>query len=146
MNCTFFGHHDAPSSIKPKLYQTIVDLILDERVNMFYVGNQGNFDRMVIACLKKAKEVYAEIDYVVVLAYMPTEKRTAWNDCGEQTIYPDGLETVPRRFAISRRNTWMLGRADVVVTYVKSSVGGAARFKLLAEKKRKTVINLAEIK
>lgn len=50
----------------------------------------------------------------------------------------------PPRFAIDRRNCWMLDRADIVVVYVKSPVGGAAKFKAMAESKKKMVINLAE--
>lgn len=37
----------------------------------------------------------------------------------------------------------MIERSDYVVTYVKYTVGGAVRFKELAEKKNKTVINIA---
>lgn len=42
--CTFFGHHDCPSSIKPKLREVLVDLIENHAVDMFYVGQQGVYD------------------------------------------------------------------------------------------------------
>ncbi len=38
----------------------------------------------------------------------------------------------------------MLKKADCIITYVRFSVGGAAKYKALAEKKQKIVINLAE--
>ena len=58
------------------------------------------------------------------------------------TIYPEGLETVPKRFAISWRNKWMIQESDVVVTYITHSWGGAAQFADLAKRKKKRVINI----
>ena len=43
---------------------------------------------------------------------------------------------------INKRNTWMINNSDYVVTYVKYSVVGAAKFKRLSEKKCKIVINI----
>ena len=65
--CTFFGHRDCPETIKPKLRSTIIDLIENHNVDMFYVGNQGQFDAMVRSALKKLKQEYPHIDYAVVL-------------------------------------------------------------------------------
>ena len=45
--CTFFGHRDCPETIKPKIRTAVINLIENHGVTMFYVGNQGNFDRMV---------------------------------------------------------------------------------------------------
>ena len=45
--CTFFGHHDCPSSIKPKLREVLIDLIENHAVDMFYVGQQGVYDAIV---------------------------------------------------------------------------------------------------
>ena len=59
-------------------------------------------------------------------------------------MYPEGLESVPRRFAISWRNKWMVGESDTVICYIAHSWGGAAQFVELAERKKKTVINLAK--
>jgi hypothetical protein len=59
------------------------------------------------------------------------------------TVFPEGLEKIPPRFAISKRNRWMIEHSDYVVTYVRHSFGGAAQFKALAEKKGKKAIELA---
>ena len=105
----------------------------------FYVGNNGNFDTMVRCQLEDLSQTYP-ITYSVVLAYLPIEKNKY--DNLTNTIYPEGLETVPKRFAISWRNKWMIQQSDVVVTYVTHNFGGAAQFKEMAEKKGKTTINL----
>lgn len=59
------------------------------------------------------------------------------------SMLPEGIETVPKRFAISWRNKWMLNQSDYVITYVTHSWGGAAQFAEMAEKQHKRVINLA---
>ncbi len=49
---------------------------------------------------------------------------------------------MPFRFGIEYRNKWMIENSDYVVTYVRRSFGGAAKFKALAERKKKNVINI----
>ena len=107
--CTFFGHHDCPSSIKPKLREVLIDLIENQSVDMFYVGNKGAFDRLVRAALQELKQEYPQIRYAVVLERMPGKQNKE---------NPEGIENVPPRFAVSWRNRWMLRQADFAVTYV----------------------------
>ena len=140
MVCTFFGHKDTPKEIEPTLRSTLIDLIENKNVNVFYVGNNGNFDTMVRRQLEDLSQTYP-ITYSVVLAYLPTEKNKY--DNLTNTIYPEGLETVPKRFAISYRNKWMLEQSDVVVTYVTHSFGGAAQFKEMAVNKAKNILDIA---
>ena len=141
MVCTFFGHKDTPKNIEPTLRATLVDLIENHGTNMFYVGNNGSFDAMVRRQLEDLSRTYP-ITYNVVLAYLPT-KKSEYDDY-TNTILPEGIETAPKRFAISWRNKWMIEQADIVVTYVTHSFGGAAQFKELAERQGKTVIELIE--
>lgn len=53
--CTFFGHRDSPTNIENILRSTIEHLIIKNRVSSFYVGDSGNFDRMVLGVLKGLK-------------------------------------------------------------------------------------------
>ena len=73
MVCTFFGHKDTPKETEPTLRSTLIDLIENKKVNVFYVGNNGNFDTMVRRQLEDLSYTYP-ITYSVVLAYLPTEK------------------------------------------------------------------------
>ena len=136
--CTFFGHHDCPERIRPKLREAIIDLIFHENVDMFYVGNHGHFDSMVRSILRELQTAYPQIRYAVVLAYMP-EKPAEGGDYSD-TMLPEGIERVPKRFAISRRNSWMLEKSCYVVAYVTHPWGGAARFAEKAEKHGRKVI------
>ncbi len=138
---TFFGHRDCSEMIKPKLREALVDLIMNYDVDMFYVGNQGQFDVFVRSTLKELKQEYPQINYAVVLAYMPGQK----NDCCDfsDTMLPEGIESVHPRYAISWRNNWMLKQSDYVVTYITLSWGGAGKYYQKAVSAPKTVINLA---
>ena len=135
---TFFGHRDTPKEIEPALRLTLIDLIENKNATVFYVGNHGNFDAMVRRQLEDLSKIYP-IKYYVVLAYIPSKN----DKPDEHSILPEGIETVPRRFAINYRNKWMLTKSDIVVTYVIHNFGGAAQFKKLAEKQKKTTINLS---
>lgn len=139
MTATFFGHKDTPKEIEPTLRSTLIDLIENKNVNVFYVGNNGNFDTMVRRQLEALSQTYP-ITYSVVLAYLPTEKNKY--DNLTNTIYPEGLEAVPKRFAISRRNKWMIQQSDIVVTYVTHNFGGAAQFEEMAVKQNKNVVEV----
>lgn len=140
--CTFFGHHDCPAEVKPKLREILTDLIENHSVDMFYVGNKGAFDRMVRSVLRELAQEYAHIYYAVVLERMPGKQSEDYPEDYSDTMLPEGIEEAPPRFAIVWRNKWMLRQADYVVTYVTHSWGGAAQFAAMAEKQRKEVINL----
>ena len=137
--CTFFGHRDCPASVRPRLREVLVELVEHYKVDMFYVGSQGNFDALVRSALRELKEEYPRITYWVVLAYLPRQSRKS----DPRTILPEGIEAVPKRFAISWRNRWMLQRVGFVVAYVLRPWGGAAQFVGLARRKGKEVWNLA---
>ena len=139
-SCTFFGHRDCPETIKSKLREVLVDLITTQRVDMFYVGHQGQFDAYVHSELKKVKKEYPQINYAVVLAYMPGKK--AEYDDYSDTMLPEGIESIHPRYAISWRNNWMLKQSDYVVTYITHSWGGAAQYYSVAKYQGKDVINL----
>ena len=145
-SCTFFGHRECPSNLKPQLCEVLKELIEQHDVNVFYVGNQGAFDKMVYSALRELAMQYPQIVYAVVLAYLPMKQADAYpqaTDCSH-TLYPDGIEAVPKRFAIDWRNRWMLKQADYVVTYVTHTWGGAAKFAEKAHRLEKKVIGLAE--
>ena len=141
-SCTFFGHRECPDSIKSQLKEVLIDLVTNHHVNMFYVGNQGQFDAIVRNVLRELKKEYSQIDYAVVLAYMPG-KQTAYDDYSD-TMLPEGIESVHPRYAISWRNNWMLQQSDYVVTYITHGWGGAAQYADKARRQKKTVINISD--
>ena len=61
-----------------------------------------------------------------------------------ETIYPDGLEFVPKKFAIIHRNRWIVDHSDYLITYISINFGGAYNITEYAKRKKKNIINLKE--
>ena len=135
--CTFFGHRECYHLDEQTLMNAIEKLIRKD-VDAFYVGHQGQFDSMVYSCLKLLRKEHHHIRVCVILAYLPTEK----NEYDDMTdaMYPE-IEGHPK-FAIERRNRWMIDRSDYCLCYINHTWGGAYKFARLAKRRGKTVINL----
>lgn len=141
LRCTFFGHREIDCDIDEKLYDILTRLTQEYNVTHFYVGHQGDFDKLVYQQLKKLKKTFPHINYTVVLAYLPKNEKTYES---KETLYPEGLENTPPKYAINKRNQWMIDHADFVVTYVKYSFGGAAKWEEKAQKKHLPVFPLVD--
>lgn len=143
MTCTFFGNRDIiGSNVETRLWELLVDFVKHKNVNNFYVGNQGRFDSLVLEQLKNLKKIYPHINYGIALAYVPTDKENCRVANNDKAFVPDGVENGPMRFAIDRRNRWLIKNSDYVITCVRGSMGGAAKYKEIAERKGKIVINI----
>ncbi len=132
MKVTMFGNKNTPESIKPILRETLVRLI-EEGADDFYVGNHGSFDHHAASVLSELAALYP-IRWAVVLAYLPRET------ADYPTIYPEGLERVPPRYAILRRNYWMIDACDVVIACMKYASHGTGRAIDYADKKHKRIL------
>lgn len=142
MVVVFFGHKDTPSSVKPLLEQTVQRLIEENEEITFLVGTHGAFDLMAQGVLGQAARKYSQITCRIVLSYIPFERN--YELYALPTLVPEGIENVPKRFAISFSNNYMVNECDTVVCYITHDWGGAAQFVNKAEKKGKVIINLAE--
>ena len=123
------------------LLQAIRDAVEQDGVTDFYVGDKGEFDRMVLNALRIIKAEYPEINYAVVLAYLRKDRQDP-DIRPEETVFPEGIGEVPLKFRIDRRNRWMVGQADMVISYTCVSIGGARKFVELAERQKKKIVDL----
>lgn len=137
MKCTFFGHADAPESCEAELIRVITALIEKDGADTFYVGTHGSFDKMVYRVLFNLSKLYS-IKFYAVLSAIPVKESQDY----KETLVPEGLENVPPRFGIDYRNRWMIKNSDCVIAYVNRPFGGAAKFKNLAERRGKLIINI----
>lgn len=138
MVVTFCGHGDTQSNpaIKEWLSETIKEQI-KQGASLFYLGGYGGFDRMAAGTVWALKQEYPQILSVLVLPYLDRKVDASLYD---ETTYPP-LETVPRRYAISRRNQWMVDQSDTVIACVNHNWGGAAVTLAYAARKKKAIIN-----
>lgn len=134
---TFCGHSDMshPEEVRVWLYDTVEKLIqLD--ADMFLLGGYGAFDRMAASVVWDLKQKYPQIQSILVKPYLDREMDESKCDW---TVYPS-LENVPRRYAITYSNRYMVDEADWVVAYVLHSWGGAAQTLEYANQKKKSIV------
>ena len=143
-SCCFFGHRNISESVKDDLRKEVRSLIENEGVRKFYVGTHGDFDKMAYRVLKEMKSEYPHIEYTVVLAYMPGKKEEYHFYSPEETLYPDGIEKVPKRYAILWRNDWMLKQCDYMICCIEHLFGGSGIMLEKAIKQKKKIFNLTD--
>lgn len=114
----------------------ILPSLIEGGAATFYLGGYGAFDNLAAAAVRRQKKVYPHIEMILVLAYLDRKIDASRYD---STTYPP-LERVPRRYAIVRRNEWMVRESDVVISGVIHDWGGAAKTLEFARKKRKVVL------
>lgn len=135
---TFCGHGkiNGEEAVKRWLRETVEALIL-RGADDFLLGGYGSFDACAASVVWELKRKYPAIRSTLVIPYLDWHVDASQYD---STIYPP-LESVPRRFAISKRNEWMVNAADVVVAYVIHDWGGAATTLAYAKRRKKKVIS-----
>ena len=140
MVCTFLGHRDTPSSVRARLIKEIHNLI-DEGVTEFLVGNNGGFDLMVQGVLEEASRKNPKIKYSIVISKLG---EAAISGTQNATLFPEGLELAIPRFAISKRNEWLLKNSQILIAYVKHKGTNAYNLLQKAARLGLKIINLAE--
>jgi hypothetical protein len=147
-SCFFIGHREADERLLPVLHSTIRRLIEEEGVTEFYVGGYGGFDRIAGAAVKQARKQHPEISLMLVLPYHPAERSTETPEGYDGTYYPEGLEKVPRRYAIVRANKIMVDLSDWLICYVRHGASNSRNLLEYADRRAKKgliqIENLAE--
>ena len=136
MNCMFLGHRDVPQELEIELENNILLFIQNHRIDRFYVGNSGGFDYLVQKVLHRMN-----LNYMIVLYTLNEYVDPIYRD---HTMYPEGIEIGLPRFAISRRNDWMIKNSDFAIVYMKYQSSNCFKWVEKANKKGVQIINLAE--
>ena len=146
MVITFCGHSNCLFSDeeKEKLKQLLIKEIRKNPTCKFYLGGYGDFDSLCLRTLRELKTDFPDIELLFITPYIDKNysKLEFAKYHYDDVIFPP-LESVPRKFAILKRNEWMVEEADLVIAYVMYSWGGAAKTLEYAKRKKKTIINLA---
>lgn len=141
MRGTFFGHKNTSDSMKEDLKKAITAFIENEGVMKFYVGNNGNFDFLVQRTLAEIQKEGKDIEFYIVLSFVNESPLIPLQSV---TIFPEGLEFVPPKYAISKRNEWMIQNSDFALVYVENAISNSKRWMKRAEAKGLKVKNLAK--
>ena len=146
-SCFFIGHREASSEVLPALREAAERDIVDYGVTEFIVGNYGGFDRMAARAVIEAKTQHPQITLTMLLPYHPAERPIDLPPGFDGSFYPPNMEKVPRRFAISKANRYMIDHSDYLIAYAWHPASNARNLVEYAQKKsvksRNTVTNIA---
>lgn len=142
-SCFFIGHRKSDELLLPTLVNAIERLVVSEDVTCFYAGGYGGFDRITATAVKQVKQRYPEITLMLVLPYHPAERPVETPYGFDGTYYPEGMETVPRRFAIVQANKHMVENVDWLIAYVHHGASNSQKIIEYAKTKSVPYINLA---
>ena len=100
---------------------------------------------MAAGAVKQAKKRHPEVTLVLLLPYYPFPYDTSGYD---STYYPEGMETVPKPFAIVRANEYMIKTCEYLICYDAGLIGNTGKLVKKALRRQKKgemhVENLAE--
>jgi len=150
LTITFCGHSSIyHKGVKEELFKALTDILLplssSDKVT-FLCGGYGDFDGLCSTVIDeiRVRNISPKTEKIFVTPYI-TESykdrieimRAHYDD----VVFPP-IENVPLKFAIPRRNKWMVEQADIVIAYVTHSFGGAATTLRYAHQKKKNIIRL----
>jgi len=141
----FCGHSQLGGeykTISAEVERIVSGLIANEGCDSFLVGNYGQFDRLAASVCLYLKKTNPEITVCLTVPYYRPQLEScekAYRARFDEVIVP-ALEATPYPYRILRANEYMVDRADVVIAYVHSSVGGAARTLAYAKRKKRRII------
>lgn len=114
--CFFIGSRYSSSEIREKLIDVVEQHITEYNVTDFIVGRYGNFDRIVMGVLKETKKRHTDIKLYLLAPYALIQQVENPQDF-DGTLYPEGLEKVPYRYAIVQANRYMVERCEYLIAY-----------------------------
>ena len=134
----FIGHRECYRLSEEVLNREIIKLI-DKGVDTFLNGGMGGFDSMCMKSIIRLKNMYSHIKHYLVIPN-PDFKGCDFKNFDE-VIYP-GLEKYQYRYAIPKRNKWMVNNAGFAVCYVNHGFGGCINTYRNAIKSGLEMVNL----
>ena len=150
MILAFVGHSLIPSKEKLKgiVCEQIRCHIANKQTVICYVGGYGDFDAICAEACKELKKEYPEMQIIYVTPYLTLAEQNKikiMQSCHlcDASIYPP-IENAPPKFAITKRNEWMMTNADLIIAYVKRNFGGAYQSLQIAKRRKKEIINICD--
>ena len=150
MIISFVGHSSVCSSEKLKelLKEQIRKSICDAEYVGCYLGGYGGFDEICASVCRELKKEYGCIELVYITPYISLSaqakiKENEQYGLYDKSIYPP-IENTPPRFAILKRNEWMVENSDLIIGYVNHDWGGAYKTLQFAKRRKKKIINICD--
>ncbi|MGN0631242.1 MAG: hypothetical protein ACI4JN_07945 [Ruminococcus sp.] len=148
---SFFVHRyiEDGSEIDNRLDKLLHDIITQREYVDFLIGQDGEFDLLASAAVKRAINTYGygNTHFTLVLPYMKAKYRDNEKEYldyyDEVEICAESAEAHPKS-AIQVRNRSIVDRSDLVICCIQHKSGGAYRTIQYAEKQGRKIVNLAD--
>ncbi len=145
MVITFCGHSNYAGFMgdEERLLTLLEEVICGKNVD-FYLGGYGNFDGFALKCATRYKQRHINARLVFITPYLGNwlkDRKCFLEKNYDEIVFPN-IEHVPQKYAITKRNEWMVDNSDFVFAYVQTHFGGAYKTLLYAKKRKKPYINL----
>ncbi len=134
--CFLFGHREVPNGLLPILETTLEKHIISYGVTEFIVGSYGAFDHLAARALYAEKLRHPHIRLTLLLPYLPAKRTVQLPDGFNGSLYPSGLETVPRCYAIIRANQYAIDHADYLIAFAWRPASNARNLLEYAQRHR----------
>ncbi len=147
---SFVGHREITDflNVEKVLKNIIATILKSDDFIEFYIGNNGDFDRMVTSVIRHLRKTLGahNSELILVLPYTNCNTR-AFELQYDSVIIPDALHKIHPKRAITERNFWMIRNSDLLICYVTHKSGGAfTAFKYAKKRARIQVKNIADLK
>ncbi len=109
----------------------------------FYVGRESEFDKAAAAAVKQMQTAFGKENSMLILVLPYRIKEEGHYRSDYDDIYCPFPSQDCRRFAITRRNQWMVEHSDLLLTYVRDEQGEAHHAMVHASYKGVPIINIA---
>ncbi|MDE7215711.1 MAG: hypothetical protein K2O08_02780 [Clostridia bacterium] len=145
MIVTFSGHMKIKIKdvVREKLFETLKNLDTSKQI-VFYLSVYGDFNKIARECCEKyKKEINQNVKLVFITPYLFDNSLNNSNFEGFDEVINPECENVHTLYRLSPKCIWMADKADVLIAYVNSSLGGAAdMLRYMLRKGNKTCINI----
>lgn len=145
--CCFAGHSDIYYTDEhyKSLSEKIENLIINENVTEFRVGNYGAFDRLCARAVRELKKKYTYINLILVIPYITSEiiKNKEYYENSYDTILVAEIpENTPQKLKIIKCNEFIVNTSDYLIYYINNHCTGADRTLEYAKKKELKTISI----
>ena len=143
-----FGHRNfnRHRMLDERLYPMLKELISTKPYVEIYIGRNGEFDIYASTVVKRAQTAMGKANsaFICVLPYPEKDMEYYEKYYDNVIIVPECVKKTHPKFAITKRNQWMVEQADLFICYVEREEGGAYAALKHAKKNKKKIINLAQ--
>lgn len=144
--CCFAGHSklNVTDEILKSLTEKIENLIQNENVTEFRVGNYGDFDQASAQVVRELKKKY-NITLILVIPYLSSKinnNKEYYEKEFDEILLAQITPNTPKKLGIIKCNEYMVNTSDFLIYYVKNHCTGADRTLAYAQKKKLVTVSV----